>query len=67
MSARSPESHHVSIPMMNKLLILIMLSSSRQQLCSFRRKEPAPLPQSPSLECAIIRATDNDRRDPIIR
>ena len=54
--------------MMNKLLILIMLIIfTAAASAQFRRKEPAALPQSPSVECAIIRATDHDRRDPIYK
>ena len=54
--------------MMNKFLVLItLLIFTAPAGAQFKRKEPAPVPQSPSLECAIIRATDHDRRDPIYK
>jgi hypothetical protein len=54
--------------MINKFLIFIMvLSFTAPASAQFRRSEPTPVPQSPSLECAIIRATEHDRRDPIYK
>jgi len=54
--------------MKNNFLVLItLLIFTAPATAQFKRKEPAPLPQSPSLECAIVRVTDNDRRDPIYK
>ena len=53
---------------MKKLLICVaLLSFTAPTSAQFKRKEPVALPQSPSVECAIVKATDSDRSDPIYK
>ena len=53
--------------MIRILVSCVLLALTCPASAQFKGKEPSPIPQSPSLECAIVQATDSDRRDPIYK
>ena len=46
---------------------LLDLTPSTALHAQFRASKPIELPQANSFECAIVRATDTDHRDPIYK
>ena len=46
---------------------LLDLTPSTALHAQFRASKPIELPQANSFECAIVRATDTDHRDPVYK